>query len=175
MNPAPEPDALRLLSFVQKNAPQLDAPKTVEPETHLVSFSLDDDVFALGVEQVREVVRVPAITRIPQAPEHVRGLQNLRGLVLPVLEIRTRLGLSPAELSASSRVLVVEGHGRLFGLLVDVVHRVTAVRMSKVSPPPPEIQSRLADYVVAVAELAGGLALVLDVNRLLLLPSWETK
>ncbi len=175
MNAAPEAGPLRLLSFVQKNAPRLEAPRRVEPETHLVSFGLGDDVFALAVEQVREVVRVAAITRIPQAPEHVRGLQNLRGVVLPVLEVRTRLGLAPAELSPASRVLVVEGHGRLFGLLVDSVQRVATVKVSLIRPPPPQIVSRLAEYVVAVAELSSGLALVLDVNRLLLLPSVETK
>ena len=70
------------------------------PELHLLTFALDREEFGIPVTQVREVIRVSEITRVPQAPAHVRGVANLRGRILAVVELRSRLGLPPAELDA---------------------------------------------------------------------------
>ena len=77
-------------------------------ELHLLTFTLDREEFGIPVTQVREVIRVDGITRVPQAPAHVRGVTNLRGRILAVVELRTRLGLTPAVAHAASRIVVVE-------------------------------------------------------------------
>lgn len=164
-------DPNRLASFVDAVAASAEErPEQPEPPLHLVAFTLGEELFALPVERVREVVRVTGLTRVPQAPEHVRGVQSLRGRVLPVLEVKTRLGLPPAVLSPASRVLVAEGRSRLVGLLVDSVHQVTRVPRSAVVPPPPEVRTSLTAHVRAVARLGERTALLLDMEKLLLLP-----
>jgi purine-binding chemotaxis protein CheW len=119
---------------------------------------------------VREIVRVHQLTREPQAPAHVRGVQNLRGAVLPVLEVRTRVGMPPAEVTDRSRIVVAEAQERLVGLLVDMVMRVSAVSRSQIRPPPPEVRSQLSEYVLGTAPVEGRTSLLLDIEGLLRLP-----
>ena len=109
------------------------------PELHLVTFALDREEFGIPVTQVREVIRVSDITRVPQAPPHVRGVANLRGRILAVVELRSWLGLPPAELTSRSRVVVVEVRERVLGLLVDAVSQVTKVPEASVAPAPEEV------------------------------------
>jgi purine-binding chemotaxis protein CheW len=170
---APDPsDPRRLVEFVKAVAPPAAAP-AVEAEAtfHLVTFRLGEELFAVPIEKVVEIVRVQALTRVPQAPEHVRGVQSLRGAILPVFEVRTRLGLPPATVTPESRVLVAEGHSRLLGLLVDAVSQVRRLSRSALQPPPPEVRSRCSDYVVGMVQTEGAMALMLDLDRLLILPT----
>lgn len=161
----------RLLQYVQRTgAParfELPAPETRVP---LVTFLLDGQAYALPVERVREVVRPDHLTPVPQAPRHVRGVQSIRGRVLPVLEVRTRLELPALALGPTARILVVEGHQRLLGLLVDEVEKVLTVPRSAIREPPPEVKSRLSRHVVGVVQTGARLALLLDIDALLLLP-----
>jgi purine-binding chemotaxis protein CheW len=169
--PADPGDPQPLVSFVRAIGPaaraQMPAP---EPVDHLVAFELQEELFTFPVRSVREIVRVHQLTRVPQAPPHVRGVQNLRGAVLPVLEVRTRIALAPAEITERSRVIVAEAQQRLVGLLVDAVVRVAAVRRSEIHPPPPEVRSQISEYVLGTAPVDGRTSLLLDLDGLLLLP-----
>jgi len=138
------------------------------PELHLLTFVLDREEFGIPVTQVREVIRVAEITRVPQAPPHVRGVANLRGRILAVVELRSRLGLSPADLTARSRVVVVEVRGRVLGLLVDAVSQVTKVPETSVVPAPVEVVSGDAAYVTGVARWQSRLIILLDLEKALL-------
>ena len=99
-------------------------------------------------------MRVGEITRIPEAPAHIRGVFNLRGRILPVVDLRTRLGLPAAALTPRSRLILVEAHGRVLALLCDAVSRMTRVAASLVRPPPAEALSTQVDYVTGVAQVA---------------------
>jgi len=143
------------------------APAVVERELHLVVFRLDREEYAVPIELVREVVRVADITRVPQAPAHIRGVMNLRGRILPIVEIRTRLELTPAELAPASRVVVVDVAGRVVGLLVDAVGQVARVGERLVAAPPEEVRSGGAEAVTGVARVGSRLLILLDLNRLL--------
>lgn len=138
------------------------------PERHLLTFVLDREEFGIPVTQVREVIRVAEITRVPQAPAHVRGVANLRGRVLAVIELRSRLGLPPADLTARSRVVVVELRDRVLGLLVDAVSQVTKVPEASVVPAPEEVVTADADYVTGVARWESRLIILLDLEKALL-------
>lgn len=163
-----------LARYVDSVAPPARAAApVVEPPIHLVTFLLDGGLHALPVERVREIVRVQGLARVPQAPPHVRGVQSLRGALLPVLEVRTRLGLAPAPFTPDSRVLVCEGRERLLGLLVDAASQVVRLPRSAVEPPPPEVVSRLSRFVAGVARVGEAMALLLDLEALLLLPRAE--
>jgi purine-binding chemotaxis protein CheW len=143
---------------------------TPGPELHLVTFALDREEFGIPIGQVREVIRVGEITRVPQARQHVRGVTNLRGRILAVIEIRTRMGLSPAEITPRSRIVVVGVHDRTMGILVDRVSQVVKVPALTVAPAPDEILSANADYITGVARWNSRLIVLLDLEKVLLLP-----
>jgi purine-binding chemotaxis protein CheW len=140
------------------------------PMLHLVTFALDGEEFGIPIEQVREVIRVTEITRVPQARQHVRGVTNLRGRVLAVIEIRSRIGLAPAEITPRSRVVVVGVHDRTLGILVDGVSQVVKVPAATVAPAPAEVLSPGVDYITGVARWNSRLIILLDLEKVLLLP-----
>jgi purine-binding chemotaxis protein CheW len=137
------------------------------PTLHLLTFVLDREEFGIPVTQVREVIRVNGITRVPQVPAHVRGVTNLRGRILAVVEIRTRLGLPAATITPASRIVVVEMLGRALGLLVDRVSQVTKVPVESVVPPPEEVVSAETDFLTGVARWDSRLIMLLDLNKVL--------
>jgi purine-binding chemotaxis protein CheW len=137
------------------------------PELHLLTFTLGREEFGIPVTQVREVIRVAEITRVPQAPAHVRGVANLRGRILAVVELRSRLGLPPADVSPRSRVVVVDGRYPVLGLLVDAVSQVTKVPEASVVPAPDEVVSTDATYLTGVARWQSRLIILLDLEKAL--------
>jgi purine-binding chemotaxis protein CheW len=140
-----------------------------ESEEHLVTFFLAEEEYGVPVLRSREIVRVGEITRIPEAPAHIRGVFNLRGRILPVVDLRTRLGLPLGTVTPRSRLILVEAHGRVLALLCDGVSRMTRVAASLVRPPPAEALSTQVDYVTGVAQVQGRLIILLDLDRVLLL------
>jgi purine-binding chemotaxis protein CheW len=138
-----------------------------EKELHLVVFRIEREEYAVPIGQVREVVRVGDITRVPHAPPHIRGVMNLRGRILPIMELRTRLGVDAVELTSRSRVVVVDVSKRMVGLLVDSVGQVTRVGESRVTVPPEEVRSAAGEAVTGVARVGERLLLLLDLERVL--------
>ncbi len=137
------------------------------PELHLLTFALAREEFGIPVTQVREVIRVADITRVPHAPAHVRGVANLRGRILAVVDLRSRLGLPAAEPTARSRIVVVDLRGRVLGLLVDGVSQVTKVPEASVVPAPEDVRTVEADYVTGVARWQSRLIILLDLEKAL--------
>jgi purine-binding chemotaxis protein CheW len=160
---------LRFADELQRQSAATAAPRP-SPELHLVTFALDREEFGIPIEQVREVIRVGEITRVPQARLHVRGVTNLRGRVLAVVEIRTRMGLPAAEITPRSRVVVVGVHDRILGILVDGVSQVVKVPAETVTPAPEEVLSPGTDYITGVARWNSRLIMLLDLEKVLLLP-----
>lgn len=172
MSAAPGPrgadSLLRFADELQRLSVAGEAPAP-GPELHLVTFALDKEEFGIPIAQVREVIRVGEITRVPQARQHVRGVTNLRGRILAVVEIRTRMGLSVAELTPSSRVIVVGVHDRTLGILVDGVSQVVKLPAKTVAPAPEEVLSSNVDYITGVARWNSRLIILLDLEKVLLL------
>ncbi|MBA3260112.1 MAG: purine-binding chemotaxis protein CheW [Gemmatimonadales bacterium] len=139
-------------------------------ELHLLTFALDREAYGVPVGQVREVIRVTEITRVPHAPAHVRGVTNLRGRILPVVEIRTRLGLEPGAVTGRSRIVVVEVHDRVLGILVDAVLQVTKIPLESVTPPPAEVVSPGSDWISGVAQSSSRLVFLLELEKALQAP-----
>lgn len=161
-SPAEGPvDLLAFADWVSKGQAGRAAAEAEEEKT-FVAFRLDSEEFGLPVESVREVLRVGEVTRVPQAPAHIRGVTNVRGSILPVVEIRTRIGLAPLVPTPSARVVVLEVGERALGLLVDRVTRVAKVLVSEIEPPPAEVVTARTDYVAGVAKRPDGLLILLD-------------
>lgn len=145
----------------------IDQSSEEHPETW-VTFELGGEIFALPVSHVQEILRVGTITHVPHAPHPVRGVTNKRGRVLPVVDLRIRLGLVKAEPGPRSRILVVESRSRLLGLLVDGVQQVLRLMRSEVQAPPPDVMTEQSDYIIGVYDIDDRLAILLDVDRVLL-------
>jgi purine-binding chemotaxis protein CheW len=138
-------------------------------EVQLVTFTLGDESFGLNIMHVQEVIRMPSITRVPQAPAYVDGMTNLRGHILPVVDTRTKFGMEKAEQNTSSRVIVVDTGGRAIGLNVDAVSEVLRVASKNIEGAPASLSDSVdRTSITGVVKLDGGkrLVMVLDAASL---------
>ena len=155
-------DSLAKRSFEDDQA----APRRI---TTWVTFDLAEEIFAIPVDDVREVLRVATVTRVPHAPHPIRGVTNLRGKVIPVIDLRRRIELAPVEIGRSSRILVVNPRGRVIGLLVDAVRQVVHLDLDQVQAPPEDVMTVQSDYLTGVYQQGDDLLLLLDVERTLVI------
>jgi len=153
------------LSFFSAPAQQQRA--AAEATEHLATFFLDREEYGVDVKQVQEIRRVAEITSVPRAPEFVRGVINLRGRILPVLDLRRRLALGEVVVGRASRIVVVRVKDRLLGLLVDGASQVLKVPISHIEAAPEEVVQKGGDYIRGVAKLADRLIILVDLERLL--------
>jgi|SRR3972149_2660032 len=133
----------------------------------LVSFNLGNEEYAVDILKVQEINRMVEITSIPNAPSYVEGVINLRGKVIPVINLRKRFGLDSKEIDSHSRIMVVDV-GTTIGLIVDSVSEVLRLPSDTVEPPPPMTAgSGSAEYIKGVGKLADRLLILLDIEKLL--------
>lgn len=135
----------------------------------LVSFELDGEEYGIDVLGVREIIRLPAITRMPNTAAYVDGIINLRGAVVPIISLRRRFSLSEVEAGRSSRILVMEsGPGNLTGFVVDAVSEVIRIYASEIQPPPTVASSAVAqECITGIVNHGERLLVVLELERLL--------
>jgi len=138
-----------------------------EPMETWVSFRLRGETFGFPVHHVREVIRVETLTRVPHAPFPVRGITTLRGQILPVVDLRRRLGLGETEPGSESRILVVSSRQRTLGLLVEGVEQVVRIAPSRVEPAPEDVLTDQSDYILGVYDLDPGLMILLDLDTVM--------
>jgi len=139
-----------------------------EPRETWVSFRLRDEIFGFPVAHVQEVVRLENLTRVPHAPFPVRGITTLRGQILPVVDLRRRLGLGPMEIRPESRLLVISSRDRTLGLLVEGVEQVLRIFPSRIEPAPADVLTEQSDYILGVYDLDQGLMILLDLDTVML-------
>jgi purine-binding chemotaxis protein CheW len=161
---APSPGAQSLSFFT---APDQEQRAATEDTEHIATFVLDREEYGVDVRQVQEIRRVGEITAVPRAPEFVRGVINLRGRILPVLDLKRKLNLGEVGVDRAARIVVVRTQGRMLGLLVDGASQVLKVPVSRVEPPPEEVVERGGDYIRAVAKLDDRLIILIDLERIL--------
>jgi purine-binding chemotaxis protein CheW len=162
--PAGVPGAHSLSFFA---APAQEHRAAAEVTEHLVTFFLDREEYGMDVRQVQEIRRLTEITTVPRAPEFIRGVINLRGRILPVLDLKLKLGLGEVAASRAARIVVVRVRERLIGLLVDGASQVPKIPVSRIEPPPEEVVERGGDYIRGVAKLDDRLIILVDLERLL--------
>ncbi len=133
----------------------------------IVVFSIGKEHYAVNIASVSEIVRVPDVTAVPDAPEFFEGVINLRGKIVPVVDLRVRLKLPRVERTKSSRVLVTETGGRVIGLMVDAVSEVRKLSSDTVEQPPEMISAVGIEYITGVAKLGDRLIIFLDINKIL--------
>ena len=133
----------------------------------LVSFELEGEEYGIDVLTVREIIRMPAITTMPNTPSYVDGIINLRGTVVPIISLRRRFGLDERQEDRNSRILVMEVGESLTGFVVDAVAEVIRISSAEIQPSPAIAQGNAAqDCVTGVINHSERLLIVLDLNRL---------
>ncbi len=143
--------------------------KQKEKEIQLVVFNLGDKEFGLEITSVVEVSRMLEVTRIPQAPGFIEGVINLRGEIVPVIDLAGEFGTAKTrEYAKDSRIIVAESGGETAGLVVDKVPEVLRILEKDNLPAPEMIQKKLKnDYLKGVAKIGNRLIVVLDIDRIL--------
>ena len=135
---------------------------------HLVTFHLDREEYGVEIGSVQEIIRAADITPVPGAQAHVTGVINLRGKIIPVIDLRKRFRLPESEASEQQRIVVVELGEKRLGMLVDSVSQVIRVPADVVEAIPEEATSSDDNYIKGVGKLDGRLIIMLDLNRSLL-------
>ncbi len=138
-----------------------------EREEQLVVFDVGDEVYGVDTSRVQEIIRMQSITRVPGAPEFVEGVINLRGRIIPVIDLHQRFGLQGAELSKASRVVVVETEGQVVGMVVDAVSEVLRIPVDCVEPPSPIVTGLDSEYIRGIAKLEARLIILLQIDKVL--------
>ena len=171
-SPAPGPvapprdqAAAQSLSFFA--VPVQEQRAAAEAMEHLATFSLDREEYGVEVRLVQEIRRVSEITVVPRAPEFVRGVINLRGRILPVVDLKKKLGLGEVAIGKASRIVVVRLRDRLLGLLVDGASQVLKVPVSRIEAAPDEVLNKGGDTIRGVAKLETRLVILLDLPKVL--------
>ena len=135
-------------------------------QLQLVTFEINGEEYAFDILAVQEINRMLELTRVPQSPPEVEGVINLRGRIIPVLDLRTRFGMPPCERTENHRIVVVEVHRRVIGFIVDSVHEVLRIDGSIVDTAPEMVTSIDTDFIDGVGKLDDRLLILLNLQRL---------
>ncbi|MDD2853825.1 MAG: chemotaxis protein CheW [Desulfuromonadaceae bacterium] len=137
--------------------------------TQYLTFKLDEEVFALDVAKVREILEYTTVTKVPQTPDFMRGVINLRGSVVPVIDLRLKFGMSATEQSVNTCIIVtevdMEGETILLGVLADSVQEVNEMEPAQIEAAP-HIGTRLnTDFIKGMGKQDGNFVMILDIDR----------
>lgn len=133
----------------------------------LVTFSIDDEEFGVDILKVQEIIRTMEITKVPRAQNFVEGVINLRGKVIPIIDLRRRFGLTSRPHDKHTRIIVIEINNMIVGFVVDSVSEVLRIPASTVEPPPPVVAGVDSEYINGVGKLHDRLLILLDLDKLL--------
>jgi purine-binding chemotaxis protein CheW len=136
-------------------------------ELHIVGFQVGRETYGVPITSLHEIVRVPEITAVPDAPDYLEGVINLRGKIVSVMDLRKRFGEKGVSLTKRNRILVVEHTGRLAGLIVDSASEVLKIPADDVEAPPAVFQDGGLNCVTGLGKVKGRLVVLLDMSKLL--------
>jgi purine-binding chemotaxis protein CheW len=132
----------------------------------LVTFTISSEEFGVDILKVQEIIRMMEITKVPRAPDFVEGVINLRGKVIPIVDLRKRFGMDFKSHDNHTRIIVVEIHTRVVGFVVDSVSEVLRIPYSTVEPPPPIVSGVDSEYINGVGKLDDRLLILIDLDKL---------
>ncbi len=136
-------------------------------ELHIVGFQVGRETYGVPIASLHEIVRVTEITSVPDSPEYIEGVINLRGKIVSVIDLRKRFGAKQIANSKKNRILVIELNGRLTGLIVDAASDVLKISADDVEAAPAVFQEGGLNCVTGLGKYRGRLIVLLDINKLL--------
>ncbi|ASS75629.1 chemotaxis protein CheW [Tumebacillus algifaecis] len=141
--------------------------KDIVEEIKVIVFSLVDEEYGVEVAQVRSIEKMQNITRVPRTPDFVIGVINLRGVVTPVIDLKTRFSLGQADYTESTRIIIVAVEDMEVGLIVDAANDVIDIPINSIEQPPAVVGGIKASYLRGVAKLDGRLLVMLNLDKVL--------
>ncbi len=136
-------------------------------EIQVACFRLMDDLYAVDIMRINEIIRPQKLTVLPKAPSFIEGVINLRGTVIPVVDLRKRFDMPQRPSNASTRLLIIRISGQSVGLVVDDVTEVITVPVKDIKPPPAVSEGMAVDYLLGVCLSGDVLVMMLDIDKLL--------
>lgn len=140
----------------------------VEPAQYL-TFLLAGEMFAIGILAIKEIIEYHNVTEVPMMPESVRGVINLRGAVVPVMDLQVRFGRQPSEVTKRTCIVIVEvdvmGERQVVGVVVDAVNEVLDIAAAEIEPPPTFGAKIRSDFIQGMGKVKGSFVILLDVDR----------
>ncbi|TAM61572.1 chemotaxis protein CheW [bacterium] len=133
----------------------------------VVSFSLGDEEYGVDIAQVQEINRMVQITHVPRAPHFMEGVINLRGQLIPIIDLRARFGMARAEHTKNTRIVVTEIGSKRVGMVVDAVSEVLRIPVEQVEDAPEMISGIETEYIRGVGKLGDRLIIMLDLQRVI--------
>lgn len=137
-----------------------------DQELQLVIFRLAKEEYGLPITKVQEINRLVPITKLPQTPSFMEGIINLRGRIIPVVDLRKRFQVNADDYNDDTRIIIVEVSGQTVGIIVDAVNEVVRLNSDSIEPPPPAFVLD-ARYIQGVGKLDGRLLILLDIDSIL--------
>lgn len=134
---------------------------------HVVSFRLGEEEYAIEITKVKEIILHEGVTRVPQMPAFIEGIINLRGNVIPVIDLRKRFELPAAANDDQTRIMVTRMEGKIVGLIVDSVSRVMKIPQKQVQPPPETIAGLAGEYLTGIAKLEDRMIILLEIEKII--------
>lgn len=145
----------------------MEAESIQQDERQLVVFDLSTESYGVDIGAVREIIRLQEITKVPRTPEFVEGVINLRGGVIPVIDLRKRFELPVADETRDNRIVVVDISGQNIGVVVDAVTEVLRINTESIEPPSSVITTSESEYLLGIVKLDDRLIILLDLNQVL--------
>ena len=133
----------------------------------VIIFKLKDEEYGVDVKQVKSIERMEHITRVPNTPPFVKGVVNMRGVVIPIIDLRTRFGIEQRENNDSTRIIIVNVDSMEVGLIVDAANDVIDIPVSSIEPPPKVVGEVESKYLRGVAKLSNRLLILLNLDKVL--------
>jgi purine-binding chemotaxis protein CheW len=138
-------------------------------EGKYLTFTLDEEDYGIGILKIKEIIGMMPITPVPQTPEHVKGVINLRGRVIPVVDLRLRFGMDSIDYNERTCIIVVEIEGEagtvMIGIVVDSVSEVLNIKAEEIEDTPTFGTKLNTDYILGMAKMEGGVKILLDIDQ----------
>jgi purine-binding chemotaxis protein CheW len=136
-------------------------------EVQAVVFLLNNSYYGVPILQVQEIVKMTEITKLPETPDFVEGVVNLRGQIVPILDLRKRFSLPKVAVNENWRILILKAEGIHFGVMVDQISQVEKVPASLIEVPPKVVSGVKGDFIRGIAKMKDRLLILLDIEKIL--------
>lgn len=139
---------------------------TSTEEFQIILFELGNSLYGIPIEKVSEIIKIEEIAVLPKAPQYIEGVLNLRGNVVPIIDLRKRFGMPQVERTKKSKIIVLLVGKRLFGVIVDTVHEVLALSKDNIEPSLPTASGLKADFIDSIGKHGDKLIIILDITKI---------
>ncbi len=136
-------------------------------EQQVVTFRLGDEEFGIDIMKVQEIIKIPPLTTVPRAPRYIEGVINLRGTVIPVINLKERFGRLKAALTETARIIIFKIHSLTMGILVDQVNEVVLIPGEAIEPPIPMAVKIHSDFVRGIAHIGNRLIIIVEIDNII--------